>query len=219
MGSKVSLLSNIRPRNLCSGSCPDDRGIESDAAVRIWDVKRCSLPCHVLLIRGRTGGVGNVNSFHCIPNLGSRFASSDMVGDLSHEFPATARPRRRRLRRGPPPREWNDGLAPHLEKNHWHKAAGQPEVVPELTEVAVCSQRYLGHPASPQVVSGPERGLPSPQERTEWPWIPYVVQGPCAPRRRPLQLAQATEPSQTSATWSLLPHFAHVSLPRQLRDP
>ncbi|KAG0418979.1 hypothetical protein HPB47_004455, partial [Ixodes persulcatus] len=78
---------------------------------------------------------------------------------------------------------WNDGLAPHLEKNHWHEAAGQPEVVPELTEVAVWSQRYLGHPASQQVVSGPERGMPSPQERTEWPWIPYVVQGPCAPRR------------------------------------
>ncbi|KAM7303150.1 hypothetical protein ISCGN_018658 [Ixodes scapularis] len=39
-------------------------------------------------------------------------------------------------------------------------------------------KHYLGHPASPQIVSGPERGLPSPQERTEWPWIPYAVQGP-----------------------------------------
>ncbi|KAG0426103.1 hypothetical protein HPB47_026770 [Ixodes persulcatus] len=180
-----------------------ERGRLSPTAKPGW-----SLPFHVLLIRGRTGGVGNVNSSHCIPSLGCRFASSDMVGDLSHEFPATARPRRRRLRRGPSPREWNDGLAPHLEKNHWHEAAGQPEVVPELTEVAVCSQRYLGHPASPQVVSGPERGLPSPQERTEWPWIPYVVQGPCAPRRsapcgnsqasRVLLNAAATPDSQTS---------------------
>ncbi|KAG0425201.1 hypothetical protein HPB47_027604, partial [Ixodes persulcatus] len=34
-----------------------------------------------------------------------------------------------------------------------------------------------------QVVSGPERGLLSPQERTEWPWTPFVVQDPCAPRR------------------------------------
>ncbi|KAM7295196.1 uncharacterized protein ISCGN_024701 [Ixodes scapularis] len=68
---------------------------------------------------------------------------------------------------GPPPRDWNDGLALHLEKSHWHEPAGQPEVVPESTGESVCSQRYLGHPASPQVVSGPERGLPSPQERTE----------------------------------------------------
>ncbi|KAM7310948.1 hypothetical protein ISCGN_007856 [Ixodes scapularis] len=66
-----------------------------------------------------------------------------------------------------PPRDLNDGLALHLEKSYWHEAAGQPEVVPESTGESVCSQRYLGHPASPQVVSGPERGLPSPQERTE----------------------------------------------------
>ncbi|KAM7314399.1 protogenin [Ixodes scapularis] len=79
------------------------------------------------------------------------------------------------LQGGPPPRDWNDSLALRLEKSHWHEAAGQPEVVPESTGESVCSQRYLGHPASPQVVSRPERGLPSPQGRTQWPWTPTPV--------------------------------------------
>ncbi|KAG0432520.1 hypothetical protein HPB47_020771 [Ixodes persulcatus] len=83
------------------------------------------------------------------------FLEEDIANDRSSDFaggPCCSVTRRAASE------ELEGGLATHLEKNHWHEAAGQPEVVPESTGESVCSQHYLGHPASPQVVSGPERG-------------------------------------------------------------